>query len=394
MLYQIFALTVKELKVLLRDREALILLFAMPLFFIFVMSWALQGVYEAGTKERPIKIALVNNDRGRRAAAVILDLDGMEGLHLIDSAEGRPLTIEKVQADLKKGLFPAALHFQENFSEAVGNTAPDSSGKEAPAILLADPGVNRQLLRSIQDTVQGVIRYHVLTARLGPMPQAPGLKGSYAGHAWLEVRLVSDFEHQRKPTATEQHIPAYTIFGVYFIVLTLASGLLREKHEGTFRRILTAPMTKSTLLVGKLIPYYIINLVQIGLMFLVGWVFYGVKLGNPVALSLVSLALAASANGLGLLVSAVGRTEAQVNGLSVLLAVTLGALGGMMVPSFIMPDGLRLLSRVTPHAWALAGYHDVMIRGRSILEILPECGVLAGFAVLFFAVALWRFRFD
>jgi ABC-2 type transport system permease protein len=104
--------------------------------------------------------------------------------------------------------------------------------------------------------------------------------------------------------------------------------------------------------------------------------------------------LAAAANGLGLLVAALGKTEAQVNGLSVLLAITLSALGGMMVPTFIMPGLMKSLSLFTPHAWALAGYHDIIVRGLSVKQILPEVGVLLGFASLFFTIALWRFRFD
>jgi ABC-2 type transport system permease protein len=111
-------------------------------------------------------------------------------------------------------------------------------------------------------------------------------------------------------------------------------------------------------------------------------------------LVIVSLALAAAANGLGLLVAALGKTEPQVNALSVLLAITLSALGGMMVPTFIMPDLMKTLSLFTPHAWALAGYHDVIIRGLGVKDVLTEMFVLFGFASFFFVIALWRFRFD
>jgi ABC-2 type transport system permease protein len=189
-------------------------------------------------------------------------------------------------------------------------------------------------------------------------------------------------------------VPAYTIFGVFFIVLTLASSFLQEKKDGTFQRILAAPLSKTGLLIGKLLPYYLVNLVQIGLMFAVGVIVFRMKLGNFPALLIVSIALAAAANGLGLLVAALGKTEAQVNGLSVLLAIALSALGGMMVPTFIMPDLMKTLSLFTPHAWALAGFHDVIIRGLGVKQILPEVSVLLGFASFFFVLALWRFRFD
>ena len=189
-------------------------------------------------------------------------------------------------------------------------------------------------------------------------------------------------------------MPGYTIFGVFFIVLTLASSFLQEKNDGTFQRILTAPLSKTALVIGKLLPYYLVNLIQIALMFSVGVVFFGLRLGNLPALILVSLALSAAANGLGLLVAALGRTEAQVNGLSVLLAITLSALGGMMVPAFVMPDFMKTLSQFTPHARALSGYHDVIIRGLGVRDVLSEAGVLFGFSALLFLLALWRFRFD
>jgi ABC-2 type transport system permease protein len=151
---------------------------------------------------------------------------------------------------------------------------------------------------------------------------------------------------------------------------------------------------KPALLIGKLLPYYLVNLIQIGLMFGISVVVFGIRLGHLPALVMVSLALAAAANGLGLLVAALGKTEPQVNSLSVLLAVTLSALGGMMVPTFIMPDLMKTLSLFTPHAWALAGYHDVIIRGLGVREVLTETAVLLGFASFLFVIALWRFRFD
>jgi ABC-2 type transport system permease protein len=210
----------------------------------------------------------------------------------------------------------------------------------------------------------------------------------------LQVVPLRSLVNNRQPTSTEQNVPGYTIFGVFFIVLTLASSFIQEKNDGTFQRILAAPLSKAALILGKLLPYYLVNLVQIALMFAVGVAFFDLRLGNIGALFLISLALSASANGMGLLVAAVGKTEAQVNGLAVLLAITLSALGGMMVPVFLMPGFMKTMSLFTPHAWALAGYHDVMIRGLGVSAVLDEAGVLLGFSVLFFLIALWRFRFE
>jgi ABC-2 type transport system permease protein len=210
----------------------------------------------------------------------------------------------------------------------------------------------------------------------------------------LEIVSPGGAGKERRPSATEQNVPAYAIFGVFFIVLTLAKSFVKERTDGTFVRLLCAPLAKVTLLTGKLVPYYLVNLLQIALMFAVGVLVFGMRIGNIPALLVVSVALAAAANGLGLLVASLGRTEAQVDTLSVLLAISLAALGGMMVPAFVMPKALQTLSLLTPHAWALAGYHDAIVRGLGVADVLTEAGVLLGFAGTFFAVALWRLRLN
>ena len=412
MIRQIIAITFKELKVLWLDREALALLFAMPMFFILVMSFALEGVFEAGQKGRPIEVMVVNRNGGILAEQTIADLKRLEGLTLIQTHEGISLTSEKAEQLILKGVYPLALLFPEGYTERIRHI-PNSLQNEKPTVyLISDPAMNLQLLATVKGAIQSVIERRVL---LGRVPQH--FKEMFGGLGDMEKQIDNMLENQnkierersgvnfthtfptgynvgRRPTATEQNVPAYTIFGVFFIVLTLASSFLQEKKDGTFQRILAAPLPKAALLIGKLLPYYLVNLIQIALMFSVGVIVFGMTLGHLPALVMVSLALAAAANGLGLLVAALGKTEAQVNGLSVLLAITLSALGGMMVPTFIMPGLMKSLSLFTPHAWALAGYHDIIVRGLNVKQILPEVGVLLGFASFFFTIALWRFRFD
>jgi len=412
MIRQIIAITLKELKVLWLDREALVLLFAMPMFFILVMSFALEGVFEAGSKGHPIEILVVHRNGGPLADQAIADLKRMEGLTLIETYEGISLTSDKAEQLIGKGVYPLALLFPEGYTEGVLQISKDPQKGKATIYLISDPAMNLQLLATVKGTIQGVIERRVLLARIpqrlkemfGTLEGMEGQLDNLLGDTNVSGRERSnvDFIHTfpkgfnvgRRPTATEQNVPAYTIFGVFFIVLTLASSFMQEKRDGTFQRILAAPLSKTVLLIGKLLPYYLVNLVQIGLMFSVGVVVFGIKLGNLPALFFISFALAAAANGLGLLVAALGKTEAQVNSLSVLLAITLSALGGMMVPAFVMPDWMKTLSLVTPHAWALAGYHDIIIRGLGMKDILAEILILLGFASLFFVIALWRFRFD
>ncbi len=420
---QILALLAKEMKVLTRDWKALAILFAMPAFFILVMSYALEGVFEAGSKARPFEVAVVNLDRGALGREVIADLKGVEEMVLLEAVNGAPLTQERAEELVRQGRYPLALLVPEDFSERVLG-ATQNPAQKAAVTFIHDPATNIRLLSGIKGTLQGIILRRTLlatlpprlkrawTGEMGAFPSAVGPVSPISGKQiddllaratkgegnGPEVAFLSRSPRGpaagRFPSATEQNVPSYTIFGVFFIVMTLASSFIREKKEGTFQRILSAPLSKTTLLLGKLLPYYLVNLVQILLMFAVGVLFFDMILGDPTALMIVSLALALAANGLGLLVASLGKSEAQVEGLSVFLAITLSALGGMLVPAYIMPGAMRTLSLFTPHAWALAGYQDVIVRGMGVGEVIPEAGVLLLFAGLFFTFAWWKFRFQ
>jgi ABC-2 type transport system permease protein len=211
--------------------------------------------------------------------------------------------------------------------------------------------------------------------------------------ASVEVRHPMGVEAPSRPTATQQSVPAYAIFGVFFIAHTLATGFVRERADGTLRRLLVTPLTRRALLLGKLLPYVLVNLVQVAGMLAVGALLFGVHLGDPVALLGLSLATSASATGIGLCVAAVGRTEAQVGALAVSISIVLAALGGLMVPSYVMPGAMRALAIATPHAWALQGFHDVMLRGAGLAGVSGEIGILVLFAIAFFGAAALRFRF-
>jgi ABC-type Na+ transport system ATPase subunit NatA len=86
--------------------------------------------------------------------------------------------------------------------------------------------------------------------------------------------------------------------------------------------------------------------------------------------------------------------EHKIWGLTVLLLLTLSTRGGCFIPRFITPEWLRTVGLVTPHAWALDAYQDLLVRGYGLWEVLPKVGTLVAFAVAFFSIGVWRFRFE
>jgi ABC-2 type transport system permease protein len=426
MLHQIFAITIKDLKILFKDRGGMIVLFAMPAMFILVMSTALQSSFSVGGSDNPIELLVVNQDRGGLAEKAITEIGDLDGITLISNVDGTALSVEAADRMISNGDYSVALVFPADFEERILAAATDPHAGEATITFITDPTTSTQFLGPIQGTVQGFIQqaaayaqaprqieagFASLSEEVPPaqvqfvnqigeafvdaMTEAGGLENEGSLGVRFEQVAPSDFSVTEFPDSVEQNVPGYTIFGVFFIVQVIATSLLSEKQDGTFRRLLAAPLSQPALLLGKLLPYYLVNLLQVALMFTIGALVFDMNLGNaPLALVLVTLATAAAATGMGLLVASFGKTPEQIGGLSTLLALTLAAVGGMMVPTFVMPEFMQAISKISPHAWALAGYQDVIVRGLGLQSVLPEAGVLMAFAVVFFGVAVWRFRFD
>ena len=425
MIKQIIAMTIKEFKVLLSDAGAFSTLFIMPIAFILVMSIALQGVFDSGSNNNPIDLMIVNQDQGKVAAQIITNLNEADGLTLIEESEGQVLTRANAEDMITAGTYSIALVFPPDFSKKINETAGDSQAERAVVSFIIDPAAGSQLIAPVRGLVEGYIEREVSTiqtpiliqqgfdALAASVPaeqtgfiqelgtqftlQMDNSLGDAVDDHGFEIQVVSPEKYQsvRTPTSAEQNVPGYTIYGVFFIITIISTSLFREKNEGTLRRLQAAPISRAAILMGKLLPYYLINLIQIALMLAVGIVVFHISLGeHPLALIPLSLATAAAATGMGLLITSLGKTEEQVSSLSTILSIVLSALGGLMVPLYVMPDFMQKLAYAIPHAWALSGFLDVIVRGQGINEVMPIVGVMLGYALIFWVVGLWRFRFE
>ncbi len=419
MLHQILALTWKDLKVFFKDPGGMVLIFLMPFMFILVMSFALSGLFRSG-EDRPIQLLAVNQDRGTQAAAILRQLDKMSPFAVETTWEGHPLTRQVAERLIVEGERSLALVFPPDFSEVLEQDPAAEERRTTKVLVVVDPATSSQFVEPILGTLQGLLERATYTAMMPKGidylfqwlgPQAPlereafkaqaqeamsgGLLGGQQPLVTVERTTPPGMRVEEFPDTFQQNVPGYTIFGIFWIVSLLAGSVLQEKREGTFRRLLVAPMSRAIMLAGKLVPHYLINLLQITIMLGAAHLLFGMSLGpSPAGLVVVSLAAAATATGLGVLVAALAHTEAQVGGLTTLLLLTLSALGGCFVPRFIMPDWLQAVGLVTPHAWALDAYQDLLVRGYGLLEVLPKVGTLAAFAGAFFGIGVWRFRFE
>jgi len=181
-----------------------------------------------------------------------------------------------------------------------------------------------------------------------------------------------------------------------FIPLFGISALFAyERQQGTLRRLLTTPSHKATFLLGTISGQVAMALVQMSL--LVGFGILVMKLNwgrEPLALFIILLASALAAAAFGTTMGTFIKTEGQASGLSIMFGMVFALMGGCWYPLELFPPAIQNAVKVLPTTWAMQGMLDLILRGGGLQEILAETGVLLGFAVLFFSVGVWRFRYE
>ena len=181
-----------------------------------------------------------------------------------------------------------------------------------------------------------------------------------------------------------------------FIPLFAISALFAyERQQGTLRRLLTTPSYKATFLLGTISGQVAIALVQ--MLLLVGFGILAMKLNwgrEPLALFLILFCSALAAAAFGTTMGTFIKTEGQASGLSVMFGMVFALMGGCWYPLELFPPAIQNAVKVLPTTWAMQGMLDLVLRGGGLMDVLPEAGVLLGFAIIFFSVGVWRFRFE
>ena len=181
-----------------------------------------------------------------------------------------------------------------------------------------------------------------------------------------------------------------------FIPLLGASGIFAyERLLGTMRRLVATPTRRSTFLLGTITGQLVMGIAQMAVLILVGAWLMNINWGNsPAALALLVVSFGLAAVAMGTTLGTFVRTEGQASGVSIMLGMSMALLGGCWIPIETFPTAVQQAVKVLPTTWAMQGFSDVVLRGLDVSAVLPEVGVLLGFAALFFVIGVWRFRFE
>ena len=397
---RLHALWIKETLALLRDRHGLAALFVMPVIFILVMTMALHDAFMPGASI-DVAYAVVDLDNSPHSQALVRRLDKSGSFRRI--AVGQDL--ETALQGIRQNQYALVLALPAKFGERLLAPAGADGQPTEPLTLLVDPTLNPALqlaFRNQTAAALGAIRADELTRRAGKLFGLP--VSPTAERDWPDEIVSVAVQNQRSirpPSSVQQNVPAWLVFAMFFVVIPIASIFIIERQQGTLQRLRAIGLPFGYILAGKLLPFFIVNQLQAVLMVLVG-IFIVPMLGGealqmPSGISLfhwwlVAASVSLAAVAFALLVASLTRTSQQAVVVGGVGNILMGAVGGIMVPKFMMPAAMQRLAEWSPMAWGLDGFHTVMLRQGGFDAILPDLLKLLTFAVLSLIAAVWLNR--
>jgi len=193
-------------------------------------------------------------------------------------------------------------------------------------------------------------------------------------------------------------LPALTVMFAFFLTAAVSTDLLKEREAGSLRRLIAAPLPRSALIGGKVLAYTLVVVFQVAVVFGAAVIMGNMTLGSsPLGLIATTLCLGLVATTLGMMIAALSKSIDQAGSISLLLIFVLGYLAGGFSPQAAAYRGegfMAFLSRITPQAQATIAYHTLLLQDGGLLDILPQLAYLLALSLVFFLIAMWRFKFE
>ncbi len=381
---------------LLRNRNTYLFLLIMPIAFTLLFGFAFSG-QASGDVDSRLPVGLVNEDGSPLSLELENLLDSSDVIRLERNPEQTPAGMEKKVAD--KDL-AAALIIPAGYGQSL------TSGSPLRLIVYADPAENA-----------GVTANHAIligASRLNRSIQAAQVVSDgkeadmrAALDAWQNppVRLSVEQANAIKVEEPQKDAGAVNNFGhsspgmmLQFAIaglLTCAQVIVSERKNRCLQRLLTTPVNPLKILLGHYLAIFALVLVQFMVLIIFGQLVLKLDYARaPLATLLVAVAAALCIGALGLLIGILSKSEEQAIIFSLVPMFILAGLGGAWVPLEFTGKTFQAIGHFSPVAWGMDGFKGILLRGLNLPDVLLPAAALAGYAILFFALASWRFKPD
>lgn len=380
---QVLAIAATNLRRTMREPAAAFFLLLFPMLLILVLGLSFGGDFTP-------RVGVVADRSTPLASALVDRLREAEGIDVsVSDSESRAI------AAVERGDLEAALVIPVGFDAAVRAGHPAElryvgrSGQQTQQV--------GQIVTAVVDQESGRLR----AARFAAAETGGGFDralqrvtavAEHTASVTVEMRTAGEATFPATLGRFDVGASSQLLLFLFMTALTSAAALIETRRLGVSRRMLATPITAGRIVAGEAAGRLTVSLVQGVLIMLGSALVFGVNWGDPLAATVLLLAFALVASGAGLLMGAVARTSQQSLAFGLLLSLGLGALGGTMLPLELFPAAMRTVALVTPHAWGVEAFGELVRRGGGLLDILPQIGVLLTMAAGLIGLAAWTLR--
>jgi len=355
-LQRIFAIFLKELRQLRRDRLTFGMIVVLPVVQLLLFGYAINN------DPRHIQAAVADLSATAASRQYVMDLSQSQVIDIIAQAD----SAEELEDMMRKGQISVGIFVPEDFERRLQQ--PDRAAVQ-------------MLLDGSDTVVQGAISRLGQSSRLSPYYDQPG-----------KVEMRTFYNPERRSAVN-------TVPGLIGIILTMtmtlftAVAIVRERERGNLELLITTPVGIPELMLAKILPYILIGLLQVSLVLLLGhWLFQVPLRGSLWDVYQVSLLFIIANLAMGLMISTIARNQFQAMQLTMFILLPSILLSGFMFPFAGMPKLAQWIAEILPMTHFMRLIRGVVLRGADLSDLTREMLILGGFIVLAMSFAILRFK--
>lgn len=409
---KLFLIGIKDLKLIFRDRAALIFMLLAPFLLTLGLGFVTGRFSGSSSSISNIPVIIVNLDKEQLGNALADAFSAQELADLMEPTASSDPEAARRFIDQDKAaaavIIPAG--FTRSIIPAEGTMFEANAASAEPVKIEVYANPTRPTSAGVVKAIVDEFMSRVEEGRTGGMTSILGLMQAglldpqnaegearklFANVDETQITAITLKNDKEGAQAVDFDVLAYMApaMALMFLMYTVTYGgrsLLAERSQGTLPRLLVSPTSNAQVLGGKVLGIFFTGVAQVGILVLASSIFFGVKWGDAAGLMMLILAAVYGATGWGMLITALARTPGQVANTGTTLMLIFGILGGSFISLDQMPPFVQAISKITPNAWGLDGFTTLALGGtlanliQPISALLVMGTVLFGIAVLLF----------
>lgn len=398
-------IALKDVKIVFRDKMALLILLAMPFILMTIMGMALGGLFSKGPELSKIDVAVVNYDDGKVSEDFIEEI--LKGDELSKLLNVKEMDKKRAIHLVRIGDISSVIIIPPDFTSQI------MKNKSTEMKVYGDPGqeIRASIVRSITNAYTNKVSSVMVGVRTGWESLTKlGKKTNLTEIAryipfmineMIEkdvedlVKIEEENTSQKESLSSMQYYAAgmSTMF-VLFSAMFGADSILKERDDKTLARLLSSPMKKHSVLGGKLLGIFITGILQFTAYITATKLIFNVNWGRSIiGLVLLPISTVLATTGMTIFIASIAKTRNAIGGISQIFIQSMSALGGSMFPTSLLPPWLRFFSNFTINKWSMDGLLSLM-SGGGVISISKSIIVLLAIALIFFILGIWKFSYE